>query len=173
MLIRRGSQFNAITENKMIFSICRNFSEYSPPSVEFKHCPPPPVVFKTSQYYLNGIEIPAFGVAVSESNPEKQVVITNEWKFCVHGITIFRLDGRLVSAYRMINTSSIQDLKSGFRRLLGDRLVLAADCNGDSSNLVPKGLVGEDGQVGIQSIDRFLDSECDRLDLALAVGGYT
>lgn len=157
----------------MIFSICRNFSEYSPPPVRFEHCPPPLVVFKTSSFYLNGRDVPAFGVTVSESNPEKQVVVTNVWKVSAHGITICRLDGRLVSAYRMINTSSIQDLKSGFRRLLSDRLVFAFDGKGESSDILPEGLVGEDGQVGIPSIDRFLDSECDRLDLALAVGGYT
>ena len=72
----------------------------------------------------------------------------------------------------MLSTSSIPNLKSGFRRLLSDRLVFAADGRGENSGPVPDGLIGEDGCVRIQSIDKFLDSECDRLDLTLAVGGY-
>lgn len=160
MLIRRGSQFNAITENKMIFSICRNFSEYFPPPVRFEHCSPPLVVFKTSSFYLNGRDVPAFGVTVFESNPEKQVVVTNVWKVSAHNITICRLDGRLVSAYRMLNTSSVPDLKSGFRRLLGDRLIFAFDGKGESSDILPEGLVGEDGQ-------------CRRMDLALSLAGLS
>lgn len=172
MLIRRGSPFNAITENKMIFSICRNFSDYIWSPVKFENCLPPPVVFKTPEYHLNGRDVPAFGITVSESNPENQVVVTHEWKFSRPGITICSLDGSLVSAYRTLSTSSIPNLKSGFRRLLSDRLVFAADGRGENSGPVPDGLIGEDGRVRIQSIDKFLDSECDRLDLTLAVGGY-
>lgn len=156
----------------MIFSICRNFSNYIWSPVKFENCLPPSVVFKTPEYYLNGRDVPAFGITASESNPENQVGVAHEWKFSRSGITICSLDGSLVSAYRMLSTSSIPNLKSLFRSLLSDRLIFAAGGKGENSGPIPEGLIGEDGRVGIPSIDKFVDSECDRLDLALAVGGY-
>lgn len=144
MLIRRGSSFNAITENAANFGACGNFSMYSPCPVKFGHYPhrPHPAVFKTPRYYLNSREIPVFGITASESNPENQI-----------GTAICRFDGRLASAYSMPFTSSVPNLKSGFRRILGDRPAFTADGGGASSGLLPEGLAGEDGRGEIPPAD--------------------